>query len=100
MKILVTGANGQLGYDVIKELSKNAKQNCLRSVDLDDFDITNAQETDGTIYTTITSPDAVIHCSAYTAVEKAEDNLDRCAGQLILKGRGTLQKLACKNTWR
>lgn len=74
MKILVTGVKGQLGYDVIKVLQARNIE-CL-GVDIEDFDITDAQAT--TAFITSYRPDAVIHCSAYTAVDKAEDNLELC----------------------
>jgi len=74
MKILVTGANGQLGHDVVKELNKRNIE-CL-GVDIEDFDITDKAATSEFI--TSYHPDAVIHCSAYTAVDKAEDNIELC----------------------
>lgn len=74
MKILVTGVKGQLGYDVCKVLDARAIEN--RGVDIEDFDITD----EGAVkeYITDYHPDAVIHCSAYTAVDKAEDNIEIC----------------------
>ncbi len=74
MKILVTGVKGQLGYDVTKELHKRGIE-CL-GVDIEDFDITDAESTERFISNY--RPDAVIHCSAYTAVDKAEDNRELC----------------------
>lgn len=74
MKILVTGVKGQLGYDVVKVLEERNIE-CL-GVDIDDFDITDADATSG--YIRKYAPDAVIHCSAYTAVDKAEDELELC----------------------
>lgn len=74
MKILVTGYNGQLGYDVIKEL-RSRGIDCL-GADKDDFDITNEEETLKAI--TEYSPSAVIHCAAYTAVDRAEDDEETC----------------------
>ena len=74
MKVLVTGVKGQLGYDVMKELqSRNIE--CI-SADIEEFDITDAQST--SVYIKAFLPDAVIHCSAYTAVDKAEDNPELC----------------------
>lgn len=72
MKILVTGVGGQLGYDVCKVLDARHIEN--KGVDLVDFDITDAQATRN--YILSYQPDAVIHCSAWTAVDKAEDELD------------------------
>ena len=74
MKVLVTGYNGQLGYDVINELKRRGIE-CL-GVDIDDFDITNADMTSKFIKNY--NPDVVVHCSAYTAVDKAEDNMEIC----------------------
>lgn len=74
MKVLVTGVNGQLGYDVMKVLQVRNIE-CL-GVDIEDFDITDAKAT--SLFITNYRPDAVIHCSAYTAVDKAEDNLELC----------------------
>lgn len=72
MKILVTGVGGQLGYDVCRVLEARKIEH--RGVDLKDFDITDAAATHA--YIVDHAPDAVIHCSAWTAVDKAEDNLE------------------------
>ena len=74
MKVLVTGVGGQLGYDVIRELEKR-NIDCIGS-DIADFDITDYDAT----YKFITCyrPEAVIHCSAYTAVDKAEEERELC----------------------
>ena len=74
MKILVTGYNGQLGYDVVKELNSRSVE--CRGVDREDFDITDRDETVG--YICGYAPDAVIHCAAYTAVDRAEDDEENC----------------------
>ena len=74
MKILVTGYNGQLGFDVIKELNSRSIE--CKGVDRDDFDITNREDTVG--YICGYAPDAVIHCAAYTAVDRAEDDEENC----------------------
>ena len=74
VKILVTGANGQLGHDVCRELTKRSVEHM--GVDIADFDITDAQATERFIRHY--SPDAVVHCSAYTAVDKAEDEQELC----------------------
>lgn len=74
MKVLVTGFNGQLGYDVVKELTARSVE-CL-GVDLQDFDITNREQTLGFIKNY--NPDVIVHCAAYTAVDKAEDDVEVC----------------------
>lgn len=69
MKVLVTGVKGQLGYDVMKVL-KSRNIECL-GADIEEFDITDAVKTREFI--TGYSPDVVVHCSAYTAVDRAEE---------------------------
>lgn len=90
MKILVTGVKGQLGYDVMKVL-KARNIECL-GTDLADFDITDAEAVSKFI--TDYHPDAVIHCSAYTAVDKAEDNAELCR-KVNVEGPRNIAK-ACK----
>lgn len=74
MKILVTGVKGQLGYDICRILSDRGIEH--RGVDIEDFDITDAAAVES--YITAYAPDAVIHCSAFTAVDKAEDAEELC----------------------
>ena len=74
MKVLVTGVGGQLGYDVIKELEKRNIE-CI-GADKAEFDVTDFDAVHKFITDYI--PDAVIHCSAYTAVDKAEDEPELC----------------------
>lgn len=74
MKVLVTGVNGQLGHDVVNELTKRG-HNAV-GVDIDEMDITDKKCVDNVIGKT--NPDAVIHCAAWTAVDLAEEaeNID------------------------
>lgn len=74
MKILVTGANGQLGYDVVKELKKQNIE-CFGAT-RQNFDIVDFKATKDFILNYL--PDAVIHCAAYTYVDKAEDEPELC----------------------
>lgn len=74
MKVLVTGVNGQLGHDVVNELEKRGME--AVGTDINDMDITDAESVDRVIKAE--SPDAVIHCAAYTAVDAAEDNEEIC----------------------
>lgn len=91
MKVLVTGAAGQLGYDVIKAL-KQRNIECL-GADIAEFDITDFAATNAFI--TDYHPDAVIHCSAYTAVDKAEDNQESCQA-VNVQGTENIAKV-CKS---
>lgn len=74
MKILVTGVKGQLGYDVVRELTERGIE--AVGVDIEEMDITDAASVDRVIRGV--SPDAVIHCAAYTAVDAAEENEAVC----------------------
>ncbi|MBO5295143.1 MAG: dTDP-4-dehydrorhamnose reductase [Clostridia bacterium] len=74
MKILVTGVKGQLGYDICRVLTARGIEH--QGVDIDDFDITDANAVD--TYIANYRPDAIIHCSAYTAVDRAEDDAALC----------------------
>lgn len=74
MKILVTGAKGQLAFDVIEELKRRSIP--CRAVGKDECDITNMPQVMELIETY--EPDAVIHCAAYTAVDKAEHEEELC----------------------
>jgi len=69
MKILVTGAYGQLGSE-IKELELQFPDYDFMFTDVDSLDITSeiAVET----FFNNNKPDFVINCAAYTAVDKAE----------------------------
>ncbi|RAU93227.1 dTDP-4-dehydrorhamnose reductase [Paenibacillus sp. YN15] len=74
MKILVTGYNGQLGFDVVKA-------GLLQGLDMiglgiNDLDITDEQAVHSAINRI--RPDAIVHCAAYTAVDKAEDEMELC----------------------
>lgn len=74
MKVLVTGVKGQLGYDVVRELNERNIE-CI-GADVDDFDITDRRQTFEFIEKYM--PDAIVHCAAYTAVDKAEDDEENC----------------------
>jgi len=69
MKVFVTGAKGQLGYDVVNELTKRDHE--AIGVDIDQLDITDQVMVEKIIKDI--GPDAVIHCAAWTAVDAAED---------------------------
>ncbi len=74
MKVLVTGINGQLGHDVMRELEKRGHE--AVGVDIEEMDITDAACVRRVMTRTV--PEAVIHCSAYTAVDRAEEEVELC----------------------
>lgn len=69
MKVLVTGVKGQLGHDVVNELTKRNHE--AIGVDIEEMDITDYSSVESGIKKT--NPDAVIHCAAWTTVDAAED---------------------------
>ena len=75
MKLLITGSNGQLGHDLINEAVKRG--HTAVGVDVQEMDITDPEAVKRVI--TAEKPDAVIHCAAWTAVDKAEEpeNLEK-----------------------
>lgn len=90
MRVLVTGAKGQLGQDLMAELAKRGLVGI--GVDVGEMDITDAAICKKVI--SEAQVDAVIHCAAYTAVDAAEDDVDRCRK---INGEGTRNvALACK----
>ncbi len=74
MRVMVTGAKGQLGHDLWNELEKRGHE-CV-GVDIEEMDITDPQACRKVI--TESNVEGVIHCAAYTAVDAAEDNVDLC----------------------
>jgi dTDP-4-dehydrorhamnose reductase len=75
MKVLVTGVNGQLGYELVKELNNKGYTDIL-AVDKDEMDITNKDMVNKVIKNY--HPDVIFHCAAWTAVDKAEDEKEAC----------------------
>ena len=80
MKVLVTGVNGQLGYDVMNELNQRGHEAIGSDITESNehfqkyvqLDITNKEAVESEI--TKISPDVVVHCAAWTAVDLAEDD--------------------------
>lgn len=75
-KILVLGANGQLGREVVRlfSLEDKSKYECI-APDEYDADITNFDRL--LKITKDFSPDAIVNCAAYTNVDKAEIEQDK-----------------------
>ncbi|MDR1055713.1 MAG: dTDP-4-dehydrorhamnose reductase [Prevotellaceae bacterium] len=71
-KVLVTGSNGQLGSELNKASAQYPNLQLLLT-DIGNLDITNAQSC--TDYINLHKPDYIINCAAYTAVDKAEDDV-------------------------
>ena len=76
MKILVTGANGQLGKSIRKVFSGDPSLEVIYT-DVAELDITDREEVDHFIREN--KLDFIINCAAYTAVDKAEKDDLRAA---------------------
>lgn len=72
MKVLVTGASGQLGVDTVAVLER--KGHTVLGCDRHQLDITKLEQCQQVIGEF--APDIVIHCAAYTAVDAAESDID------------------------
>lgn len=90
MRYLVTGVKGQLGYDVVKELEK--KGHIAIGVDREEMDITKEEQVRSVMEQT--KFDGVFHCAAYTAVDRAEDEVEICR-QINVNGTKYLAQV-CK----
>ena len=75
MKYLITGVSGQLGYDIVRELEARGHKDYLAPTS-SEMDITDKNQVSEVI--TNYRPDVIFHCAAYTAVDKAEEEKDRC----------------------
>ena len=74
MKVFVTGATGQLGHDVCRELERRGVE--YRGVGSRELDITDAAAVEAALGEY--APDGVIHCAAWTKVDAAEDERAAC----------------------
>ncbi len=71
MRLLITGANGQLGYELKRTAPEGVE---LLTVDVDQLDITSAVAVES--FFKQYKPDALINAAAYTAVDKAETDYE------------------------
>ena len=85
--ILITGANGQLGCE-LQKLIPLYPQFRFFPTDVDTLDLCNKQAIES--FVDKNNVDYIINCAAYTAVDKAEDDVDLC----YLINRDAVQNLA------
>lgn len=73
-RYLITGYNGQLGYDIARELEERGEDDYL-ALDLGEMDITNRDQ----VFEIVKNynPDVIFHCAAWTAVDKAEEEEEK-----------------------
>ncbi len=82
IKILITGANGQLGQSLL-HLSDPEKEIDWLATDYPDPDITDRNQVES--YIAGTKPDFLVNCAAYTAVDQAEKEPERA---MAINGTG------------
>lgn len=75
MKLLITGAYGQLGNEMRVALERYPHLESIFT-DVDTLDITDKNAVDA--FVALHKPNVLINCAAYTAVDKAEDDLALC----------------------
>jgi dTDP-4-dehydrorhamnose reductase len=71
MRIVITGAKGQLGRELCRQLGEAAV-----GLDLPEFDLTNARQVAEELPRLC--PTALVNCAAYTLVDKAEQEPEIC----------------------
>ncbi len=80
--VLVTGAKGQLGSDIVSLLKGSGY--LVFGMGKTELDITNEDEVNQVV--SLIKPDIIIHCAAYTQVDKAEAEPDMA---FLINGMGT-----------
>lgn len=90
MRILITGANGMLA----KAVKKRFEQDELILTDVNELDITNLEDVEQ--FVSDCKPEVIINCAAYTAVDKAEEDLEM-ARKINANGPKNLSLAASKN---
>ena len=83
MRIMVTGATGMLGQEVLRVLNNRGHQ-CL-GVSTADFDLLDAAAVRRSVLAYM--PEAIVHCAAYTAVDQAESEPEKC---IAVNGMGAV----------
>lgn len=91
-KVLVTGAKGMLGQDLCPILEDEGYE--IVETDIDNLDITDKNN----VYEVLKreNPEIVIHCAAYTNVDKAEEEIE-VAEKINVQGTENIAKFCGEN---
>ncbi|MBH5319143.1 dTDP-4-dehydrorhamnose reductase [Paenibacillus sp. GSMTC-2017] len=90
MRVLVTGVNGQLGYDIMRCLNEIGME--ASGVGSELLDLLDSTKT--TKYILNYLPDVIIHCAAFTNVNAAEEEKEKC--RAVNFGATATIAVACK----
>lgn len=74
MKVLITGASGQLGLELHRQLSCQQEHDEVVTTDYKELDITELSQVKEKLL--LEKPDIVINCAAHTAVDKCEEDIE------------------------
>lgn len=74
--ILVTGGNGQLGSEIKRHADSVSERFTFFFTDVDTLDITDREVIDAFVQEN--NINYIINCAAFTAVDRAEDDIDLC----------------------
>jgi dTDP-4-dehydrorhamnose reductase len=74
--VLITGANGQLGSELKRAAAFHPANLFFHFTDVADLDITNSTAVDEFIASQGIA--YIVNCAAYTAVDKAEEDIEKC----------------------
>lgn len=94
MKILVTGANGQLGRELADVLPMRLPDAELVLTDADTLDITDSKAVES--FVQAAQPTHIVNCAAYTAVDRAEEDKSLCT-KVNVDAAGYLATVASAN---
>lgn len=110
MKVFVTGVAGQLGHDVMNELSRRGHEGVGSDLAPEYSDLAEAAPVAAMLYVSLDitdaaavsavlesiRPDVVVHCAAWTAVDAAEDEANQDRVRAINAGGTANIARACK----
>ena len=94
MKIMITGARGQLGADCVRVFNETHE---VMSIDLEELDITRLSDVE-TMVKDFT-PDIILNCAAYTQVDNCETDTEQ-SWKINVAGTKNLARSVAKHGGR